>query len=230
MYGNPVHDEHGLEAWRQRVAQLERRAVRVQTVRDQLLKEPEEKAREVERLGESILRLVKTGELLRALLDHLVLDQVKSIEAIVSEGLRSIFYDQLLAFEAEVSTRYNKLAIDFFIRQGADDNQVRGTPLESFGGGPSSLASLVLRLLTLMRLKKYPLLLLDETLLAISDEYVELMSKFLQTLSKTTGIDVLLVTHKAAFADHSTVAYQGSNEVQDDGVWNLKVRKIRGSA
>lgn len=228
MSSNEILGEHGLNDWTQRVSQLERRSVRVQTIRDQLVLDYKHKRLEVETLGEDILRLTKVGELLRTLLDRLVLDQVRSIEAVVNDGLKSIFHDMELAFEAEVGTKYNKLSIEFFFRQGSEENMVMGSPLESFGGGPNSLASLVLRLLTMVRLKRYPLLLLDETLLAISDEYVENMSRFLQTLSSSTGIDVLLITHKAAFADHSTVAYQGSTEVGDGDKWRLRVKKIRG--
>jgi len=230
MPGDEVCSEHGLAEWQEQFAALERRALRLQTVRDQLLVEHTGKVKEIEMLGEKVLQLTKVGELLRVLIDQLVLDQVRSIEAIVSEGFRSIFHDQDLAFESDVGTKYNRLAIDFFIRQGTDDNQVRGAPLESFGGGPSSIASLILRLLTLMRLKKRPLLLLDETLAAVSEEYLDNVGRFLHRLAITTGIDVLLVTHKPTLADHAHLAYQGVSEVQDDGVWDIKLRKLRGSS
>jgi hypothetical protein len=161
-------------------------------------------------------------------MDKLVLDQVKSIEDIVTEGLKSIFFDQQLKFEAEVSQKYNKVAIDFFFRQGADATAVRGHPLESFGGGPSSIASLVLRLLSLLRLKRTPVILLDETLGAVNgDEYIDAAGRFLHKLASTTGIDILYVSQKATFVDHADVAYQAGSETHEDGRWSLNLRRVR---
>lgn len=225
MSSDPVHALEGLTA---RTRELSRRALRLQVARDALVAEVAEKEAEVASLSESIEKLTKVGELLRVLMDRLVLDQVKSIEGIVTEGLHTIFHDQSLAFEAEVGTKYNKVAIDFFLRQGADETVIRGHPLESFGGGPSSVASLVLRLLALLRLKKRPLLLLDETLAAVSDEYTDQAGKFLCKLADSTGIDLLMITHKQSYLDHAHLAYQGTEDTQDDGTWSLGLRRIRG--
>lgn len=215
--------------WRRRAQALNRQAVRIQTTRDQLQTDLAARRLEVQRLTSQIDRLIKAGELLRLLMDKLVLDQVKTIEGIVTEGLRAIFFDQDLSFETEVSQKYNRISIDFFLRQGDQAMAVRGPPLESFGGGPSSIASLILRLLALMRLKRAPILLLDETLAAVSDDYIDAAGQFLQKLATTTGIDLLLVTHKQAFLDHATMAYQGlALTSEDEGSWSLGLRRMRG--
>lgn len=171
--------------------------------------------------------LVRVSELFRALMDKLVLDHVRSIEGIVSEGLHTIFHDQDLSFTAEVSSRYNRIAIDFSITQHGENVSISGHPLESFGGGPASIASLVLRILTMMRLKRWPILLLDETLAAVSGEYVDQTGRFLQQLSKSTGIDILFVTHKRSFVDHATIAYEGT-EVGDGPDRHLHLTRLRG--
>jgi ABC-type dipeptide/oligopeptide/nickel transport system ATPase component len=158
-------------------------------------------------------------------MDRLVLDHVKSIEKVVSEGLRTIFADQDLSFEAEVSQRYNKIAIDFVIRQDNDRVPVRGHPLVSFGGGPASIASLILRVIAMLRLKRWPFLALDETLAAVSDDYIDQTGLFLRKLSETTGIAILLVTHKQAFLDHAVVAYRGVEIVEDGGTRHLKLQR-----
>jgi DNA repair exonuclease SbcCD ATPase subunit len=215
--------------WRRHVQDLTRRAARVQAARDQLAADLAERRREVEHLSARIERLTKVGELLRVLMDKLVLDQVRTVESVVTEGLRTIFFDQLLTFETEVSQKYNKVAIDFFIREGKEAVAVRGHPLESFGGGPSSIASFILRLLALLRMKRAPVMFLDESLAAVSDDYVDTTGQFLQKLAASTGIDVLMVTHKSAFLDHADCAYQGHTMVEEsDGTWSLGLRKIRG--
>lgn len=229
MSRDAVPPQLQLTAWRQRTRALHETATRLTAVRDRLVEDADARRREVAQLTARVEMLGKVGELLRALLDKLVLDQVRTIEGVVTEGLRAIFPDLGLAFEAEVGAKYNKIAIDFLIRQGEGDAAVRGAPLESFGGGPSSVSSLILRLLVLMRLKKFPLLLLDETLAAVSDEYLDDAGEFLRKLAATTGIDILLVTHKAAYLDHADHAFQGYEDSDDaDGSWSLALHRIRG--
>ena len=227
MQGDAVHAQQGL-TWRKRAQALGRQAVRVQTARDQIQADLDARRQEVARLSDQLDRLGKVGELLRVLMDKLVLDQVRTIEGIVTEGLRAVYFDQDLSFETEVSQKYNRIAIDFFLRQGDQALAVRGPPLEAFGGGPASIASLVLRLLALIRLRRAPFLLLDETLAAVGDDHIDAAGQFLKKLSATTGIDFLLVSHKQAFLDHADTAYQGQAVVEDDGSWNLGLRRVRG--
>jgi len=228
VQGDTLHGLHGLTDWRKRVQTLNRSAARLQAVRDQLASDLEARHQEVERLTVRSERLTKVGELFKALMDKLVLDQVKTIEGVVTQGLKNIFFDQTLTFEAEVAQRYNKIAIDFFFKQGTDVVAVRGHPLESFGGGPSSIASLVLRLLSLLRLKKAPVIFLDETLGAVNgDEYIDTTGQFLKKLAASTGIDILYVSQKQAFLDHADIAYQAGSDMHADGMGALSLRQIR---
>jgi len=210
---------------RLRVKALRESASGLQALRDQVRKDLGLRCQEVDALTCRIDALSKVGELFRVLMDMLVLDHVKSIEGVVTEGLRSIFTDQDLSFEAEISQRYNKVAIDFNIKQENDVLPVRGHPLDSFGGGPASIASLILRILALIRLKRWPLLALDETLAAVSDDYIDQTGIFLRKLAEETGITILLVTHKPAFLDHATIAYRGVEVQETDGVRHLRLQR-----
>lgn len=165
---------------------------------------------DLEDLRDTSSDLAKVSELFQLLLDQLVNQQVKSVQDVVTDGLRAIFHDQELAFEAVVSSKHNRAWVDFFIRRGAegDPGSHRGKPLEGFGGGPASVASLILRVIVLLKLKRYPLIMLDESLGAVSEEYVDRTGQFLRTLCDKAGIDILLVTHKPSFLDHSTRSYK----------------------
>jgi hypothetical protein len=218
--------------------------MRMQAMRDTVVSDLARNESEAERLGLVVAKLTMTGELLRLLMDKLVLDQVKAIESVVTEGLRSIFFDQDLSFEAEVGTFRNKIAIDLLIRREHNGIEIVGPPLETMGGGISSIASLTLRLLALMRLKKFPLILLDETLSAVSDEYVDATGQFLGKLAASTNIPILLVTHKQAYLDHAKTAYQGHEEsetlktvnaegveaVIPTGAVRMVLKKLRGAS
>ncbi len=212
--------------WTKRTEGVVLKATRLQALRDQAAANVEARSEEIETLSDRIEKLAKVGELLRTLLDKLVTDRVRSLEDLATEGLRSIFYDQELAFEAEIGQSRNKVAVDFFIRQGKESS-VRGHPLDSFGGGPATIVSLILRTILLLRLKRFPLILLDESLVAPSDEYVPTIGRFLKKLSKTTGIPILFVTQNRHFTEHSDQALLGFEEVAADGSWSLGIRRIQ---
>lgn len=218
----PVDQVHPLN----RLRAVEALATRLTTLRDQLSSELVAKEAETAGLTDRIDKLVKVGELFRALMDQLVTKQVRTIESVVTEGLSTIFHDLELGFEADLSTKYNKVSVDFLFRQGAADDPlaIRGKPLDSFGGGPSAVADLILRMLAVLRLKKKPLLLLDETLASVSEEYVDATGHFLKQLSESMGLDVLLVTHKHSFLDHADRSYRCSEVALDDGSRHLELR------
>lgn len=219
MPSDQVRSRHRLNALRDS-------AVALQTIRRQLAQEREAKSEDVEQLTRQLDILVKVGELFRGLMDMLVMSHVRSIEGVVTEGLRSIFDDQNLTFEAEIQSRYNKIAIDFYLRQDSKRVSVRAHPLEAFGGGPSSVASLILKVLAMTRLGKWPLLVLDETLAAVSDDYIDQTGVFLQGLASKTGFSILLVTHKPAFLEHADVAYRATEQVGLEGARHVQLQRL----
>jgi hypothetical protein len=134
-----------------------------------------------------------------------------------------------LSCEADVGPKWGKIAVEFFFRQGDKDSPLsyRGRPLGSFGGGPSSIASLILRVLTVIRLKLWPVLVLDEALGAVSADYVDQTGRFLDRLTKKMGLDVLLVTHKDAYLDHANATYRCSEVVENDGTRRLVLEGVK---
>ena len=209
--------------YRLRVQEVVRKTTELQTVRGQLEQSLQSLTQEVEALSSRLDTLAKVGQLFRALMDKLVMNHVRSIEGVVTEGLRTIFVDQDLTFEAEVSQRYNKIAIDFYIVQQDKKRSIRAHPLDAFGGGPTSVASLILKVLAMRRLNKWPMLALDESLAGVSDEYIDRTGLFLKELAAKTGFNILLVTHKPAFLDHADIGYSASEKVNTDGSRELQL-------
>lgn len=220
MQSDSVRSGHRLK-----VKSLREKASGIQALHARLQRDLDERVQEVEALTVKIDQLNKVGELFRALMDRLVMDHVKSIESVVTEGIRTIFVDLDLHFEASVTTRYNKIAIDFFFRQDNQHMPIKGPPLENFGGGPASIASLILKVLAMRRLKKFPLIALDETLGGVSDEYIDATGQFLRQLAEKTGFSILLVSHKNSFLDHAVVGYRGSEVVAEDGTRRLRLQR-----
>lgn len=225
MQGDPLH---ALAEVGPRLKALSAAGHRLAAKRDQAVEDLARIEKEVFDLSNRIEKLSKVGELFRVLLDMMVDKQVRAVEGIVTQGLRTIFHDLDLQFEAEVGTRYNRIAVDFFIRQGTSNGRtIRGKPLTAFGGGPSSVASLTLRILTILRLKLWPFLILDETLAAVSDEYVEQTGQFLAGLASKMHMDILLVTHKSSFLEHADHAYRCAETVEEDGSRHLLLRSLK---
>lgn len=230
MHGDPVHAQQGLTVTTcaERAASLRTRVTRLQTLRDQLVAEKAEKEAEISSLSARYDELVKVNELFRVLLDRMILDQIKGISAIVTEGLQAIGWRDL-KFEADVSYKYNKVSVEFFfVRGDPESGGIKAPPLGSFGGGPTSVASLLLRVLTMLRLKRRPVLFLDETLAAVSAEYVDGTSEFLRKFSERSGVDLLLVTHNPSFMEQASLAYQGTEEAAGPSETRLALRKVRG--
>lgn len=220
MSSHEIRSEH-----RVRVRAAVQRATELRTLRDSLQRDHKALGEEVNRLTSRLDTLSKVGELFRALMDRLVMEHVKSIESVVTEGLRTIFVDQNLTFEAKVSQRYNKIAIDFGLREDDEKMSVSAHPLEAFGGGPTSVVSIILKVLAMRRLGKWPLLALDETLGGVSEEYVDRTGLFLQELAQKTGFAILLITHKEAFLDHATVGYRAKQKIEEDGTRRLQLQR-----
>lgn len=227
MPGDTVHAVQGIGDLTRRARSLSDSAIRLTTLRDRLAGDLAARRDEVEKLTSRAILLGKVSELFRALMDSLVTGQIRAIDAVITEGLQTIFYDQALAFESEVSIKYSKVFIEFYMRRGEGDLAHRGHPLAAFGGGPSSIAALLLRIIVLLRLKRHPVLFLDETLSAVSDEYIDQTGRFLSRLAESMGIEVLLVTHKHGFLDHADGAYQGTEVVGNDGSSRLAIREVR---
>jgi hypothetical protein len=219
MSSNPVHAFEGLES---SLKALKSKADRLQITRDQVRSDLLSKKKEVSDLTSRQEVLIKVLELYRLLMDKMVSGQVKAIESLVSEGLKSIFYDQDLSFGLELGQKSNKISAEPYLKNGS----IVGDPLDSFGGGPASVVSLILRVMVLLRLKRNKMLFLDETLAAVSDEYIEMTGKFLRKLSESSSLPIIMVTHKQSYLDHATCAYQGSKSEDDE----FLVKKIRGES
>lgn len=224
----PSDTIHAFDAVIPRVKALEERVTHFKALRGRLQKDLVSKETEVVELSTKIDKLRKVEELFKALMDALVVKQVRVIEDIATEGLQTIFYDQDLYFETDVAPKYNKISIDFFLRQGSkqDPLSIRGKPLDSFGGGPNCVVSVILKVLTLQRMQKFPLLALDEALNAVSEVYVEGTGQFLRALCEKMGMDVMLITHKTSFADHADHSYH-CREVVDGNQRFLQAKKAK---
>lgn len=185
---------------------------RLRAERAALVKREQSLVDEIDSNEDQIRVLTKVEELFKFLLDKYVHRYAESFSEMVTEGLQAIFYDQDIEFEIVVGQKNGKVWIDFETVQDG----VRGQALQAFGGGVSSVESLLLRLLVLLKTGLARYLILDESLAALSEEYVDEAGQFIRRLCEELGVNVLLITHNKAFLDHAHTAYQADQDFSSE--------------
>ena len=165
----------------------------------------------------------KASVVLRDILQDMVEENLRSIDRLVTEGLRRVFYDQVdLTFKSVLVERGNQLQISFCTEQGP----ASGKAMESFGASVTVVESLLLRIIVILKMGLAPVLLLDESLAQVSSEYIEPLGNLIRSLCKDLGLEVLLVTHKPGFQETANVVYRA--DAKEDGeVRTLTLKKIK---
>lgn len=196
---------------------------KVQTRRDseeERLEAAEIRVLELEAEEEVLLRV---ADLFRFLVDREVIDNAKTAEELLTEGLQAVFDDLDLSVRSVVDIQRGKVSVDLLTVQRHPDGAVtEGASVDAFGGSVSTVQSALLRVVVLTRRGLRPILLLDETLAAVAEHYVPRVGQFLAILADRLGISILAVSHNPVLVDAATLAYRIQNR---DGVATF--RKVR---
>ena len=149
------------------------------------------------------------AELFRRMIDAEVNAGVQAVESLLTEGLSAVFSDQQISVRSEVGVSRGKVSVDLITTQKQADGTIsEGTTIDAFGGAVTTVQSVLLRLIVVMRRGLRPVLLLDESLPAFDANYVDAMGRFLRLLCERMGVDILLVTHNPALVEASHRAYR----------------------
>jgi len=158
-------------------------------------------------ISEEELSLV--AELFRQMIDQEVTLGVQAVERLQTEGLQAVFNDQDLQVKANVETSRGKVSVDLITTQLYPDGmEVEGISGESFGGSVSTVQSVLLRIIIILRRGLFPFIGLDESLPAFDDNYITNMARFLSTLCSRLNMDILLVSHNPELVGAADRAYR----------------------
>jgi DNA repair exonuclease SbcCD ATPase subunit len=170
----------------------------------QVLKSSEESVQSaITVLKEDIDLLIKTGEVLKHLLNNMVKDEINRMSGLITYGLKTIFEDQNLTFHPIIGKKNDKV----FIELKTANNGVEGE-FGSFGGSVAVIESFLLRVICMLKLNLARFMLLDETFASVGSDYIQNTSKMIGELSKKLGLDVLLVTHQPEFQNYANRVYK----------------------
>jgi len=159
---------------------------------------------ELDQLKGEVTTLTYTAVALDQILKKASVESLGEDERLISYGLKTIFDDQNLSFKLVLSMKRNQQWMEPVLMH----NDIEGSILDTFGGGPASICAFLLRVLVCRRMKLAPVLLLDEPFAFVSEGYIGNVGKLLRELSEKLHITMILVTHNRGFLEHSHSAYE----------------------
>jgi DNA repair exonuclease SbcCD ATPase subunit len=163
------------------------------------------------------------GGVLRTLIDAEVSLSVKAVEDLLTDGLQAVFEDQDLSVRADVEVQRGKVSVELVTVQRQTDGTVtEGLSRDAYGGAVTTVQSVLLRTIVIVRRGLRPVMFLDESLPAFDANYVGNMGAFLRSLCAKLGMDILLVSHNPAMVEAADHAYR---IVKTDG--KATFRRIR---
>ena len=193
-----------LEAARQRLFDLTVEARVLKTRQDETLKTKTDSQARMSFLKNRITNLHVARKVLQEIVERVGKENLVKIENFVNQALGVIFTDLQLTFKIEQDVKRGNNTYSFAIYEG----QVTGC-LNSFGGGVVAIISVILKLLFNLITKRFPLLVLDETLIFLhSKEYMRNTSKFLSDFSRQFCVPVVMVTQVDSFAEQADICYR----------------------
>lgn len=186
-----------------RIQSLDLEVTALERSRQTFQKDLSDLERQISHLMKESDLLSKVEQTLQSVSAKVLGQSTKTIDKLVTAGLKIVFHDQNLEFRTQVDKYRGKTSIKFELFEDG-----KTAPLmESFGGGPIVLIGVLLRVVTIVVLGQRRILFLDESLSHLSEQYHEQASALLKKLCKELGFTILMVTHQSGFVQHADVHY-----------------------
>lgn len=134
----------------------------------------------------------------------------RQIEALVTQGLQTIF-DDTLSFHLTPGVRAKTPVVDMIVRTTLPTgNTVDTDVLDARGGGLAATIGFLLRLVILLlsRTRQDTILFLDETFAHVSADYLPRLIAFLKEIVEHTGVQIVMVTHEEQFVIAADTVYR----------------------
>jgi DNA repair ATPase RecN len=190
--------------WEQSLQDLERLLLTAQVQRNTIQTRQTALQQEIADLSHEGDILAQVESALLVLSAETTKKYVTTISQLVTDGLRAIFDDLHLEFQAEMVTYRGVSGIKFSLLQDG-----KAAPLlEGYGGGVLAVVSVLLRVVTILLLNIQRVLILDESLAHVSAQYIANTSKLLRKLTDDLGFTIVLVTHQTEFVEFANTHYE----------------------
>ena len=157
-------------------------------------------------------RLEKIATVLSSYADERQAAIQGQIEAVVTQGLRTIFGEPM-SFRIVNKMVGKRPEIDFLLVSETGAQPLETAIMEARGGGVAAVAGFLLQaVLVLLLPNTTPILFLDESFSQVSEQYRPPLSSFIRELTERTDLQVVLVTHSDEFVTDADRVYRFSQQ------------------
>lgn len=135
----------------------------------------------------------------------------RQIEATVSEGLRSVFEEDM---RLEISTKLvgSRTELQLTLVSNTDEGELRTAIMDSRGGGVAAIVGFLIQaVLVLLTPGLRSVIFLDEPFRGVSSDFQAPLGEFISDLCERTGLQVVMVTHQTEIAETADVWYSFRN-------------------
>lgn len=178
--------------------------------RDLLIKQKERYETEISQSKDTLTALDQAISLIGKYADSRELEVQKRIETLVTNGLRTVFNDDMRFLVVQKAVG-NRTEIKFKIESVYDGQAVETDILSARGGGVAAVTGFLLRVIMILLTDSSRVLILDEVFSQVSDEFAPNVATLLQDLAQEYKFQFILVTHRSPeIVDVSDRVYQAS--------------------
>jgi DNA repair ATPase RecN len=132
----------------------------------------------------------------------------RQVEELASRAMQVIFGEEL-TFHLVPGERAGQATMEFMVRSKYDDMEVDTSVLDARGGGMAAVLGFVLQLVVLLLTEDARnILILDEPFAWVSEAYESRVAEFLREVSERARVQIILVTHSKAYAEHADRRYR----------------------
>lgn len=152
---------------------------------------------------EEVVILEKVNQFFQKVIEFKTETTRNFIKEVVNDGLHYVFGEKI-QIDITSAIKNNKITYSIAIINSDGESGTK----ESYGGGVLAVISFLLKLTIHYLDKQYPLIVLDESLTFVSENYQERLSLFIREISEKFGYDVLLVSHQPKLNTHANKIYE----------------------
>lgn len=165
------------------------------------------KSKELVEVKESRLIQESSLKILREIIDTLAESHINSIVDMISFALQTIFHDRNYSVKIVIGESRTTNTAELVLVDKTTGEEILSDIPDSVGGGVSAVIGFVLQIFYIMYFKLNRILVMDESLSAVSSEYLPNLMAFVKQLSEKRGFIFLCVVHDPRFLDYSDATY-----------------------
>lgn len=165
----------------------------------ELRSEIERLSKEMEQYQNSITSLDKVLSVVQELISSLASSHMQDLEGLVTNVLRTVFFDRDYTFRIIVSEHGSHKQAEFFLQETVGGEVIQSSIRDGVGGGIQAVIGFVMQVFYIHQTGAEKVLFLDESFSQISIQYVDALISFLSVLCEQEDFKILFVTHDERF-------------------------------